>query len=303
MSASRMEQPTLPHADENGRFLAGVDPLPARRLAVRMWQLCSLTDSEHHTELLPLIEEAERRGVFWSDKAAINGAGCTPLHVAAILGKPKCAEILLNYRARNSDINLEDIYGNTALHAAACRGRAKVCELLLLAGADPNAHNRRGYTPLGAAVDAAHHDCVALLLGHGAAPDPAQRPAQAKREAKEARQPFHWDRGLAAQSWWQREGAPRQARRCRELEQQLAQHLLSACPDAKLLETPIDRFQRAERAHEQQRQKEAQRRQIERQRADEREQKLIAWRQKIERNQMRISRKKASGDLYPGVDY
>lgn len=297
------EHLTFPVADEHGRFLPGVDPLPPRRIAARMWAICALPDGEHHEELRQLVEEGERRGVYFSDKAAVGGAGCNPLHVVSILGKPRCAEILLNYRGHNADIDLADDFGNTALHAAACRGRAKVCELLLLAGANPNVHNQRGYTPLGAAVDAAHTECVALLLGHGAMPDPAQRPAQARREAKDARQPFHWDRGLAAQSWWQQHGMPRQSRRCRELDMCLAKHLLSACPDAKLLETPLDRLQRVERAHEKQRNKEMQRRQTAQQRSNEREQKMLAYREKIERHALRRSRQQANGSLIPGVDY
>ena len=281
------EEPTLPLSDENGNFLPGVSAIPGRRSAVRMWQLCALTDAEHHKELLALVQTAERHGVTWAHPAARNGAGCTPLHVVAIHGKPHCCEVLLNYRGRNNDVNITDDFGNTALMAAACRGRPKVCELLLLAGANPNAHNQRGYTALGAAVDAAHADCVALLMAHGAKADPAQRPAQARSEAKKAQQPFHWDRGLAAQSWLQHPGMPGQSRRCRELDQMLSKHLLSACPDAALLETPHDRFRRAERAHEKRRQEEMVRKREAGARQAAREEKLSAWKEKIERATLR----------------
>ena len=58
-----------------------------------------------------------------------------------------------------------------------------------------------------------------------------------------------------------------------------------------------------ERAHEKQRSKEMQRRQTGQQRASEREQKMLAYREKIERNALRQSRKQASGSLVSGVDY
>ena len=53
--------------------------------------------------------------VTWAHPAARNGAGCTPLHVVAIHGKPHCCEVLLNYRGRNNDVNITDDFGNTAL--------------------------------------------------------------------------------------------------------------------------------------------------------------------------------------------
>ena len=288
-----LDEPTLPLSDEHGRFFPNCTAIPGKRLAARIWQLCALPDADHHQELKATLEAAERLSIFWSDPSARNGAGSHPLHVAAILGKPRSVDALLQFRARNRDVNLTDDFGNTALMAAACKGRTKVVELLLLAGAAANVKNKRGYTALGAAVDAAHADCVALLMGHGAVPEAMERPAQVRLEAKQASMPFHWDRGLAAQSWLQHEGMPKQTRRCFELDMQLTKHLLGACPDAKLLETPLDRYRVASRAHAKRQAQETTRKENAHARQLEREKKIFAWRDKIEHAGQHQARREA----------
>jgi ankyrin repeat protein len=60
---------------------------------------------------------------------------------------------------------------DTALHSAAQRGHREIAELLLENGADVNATNRWGQTPLHYAVVFQHAEAVEVLLGAGAYPD------------------------------------------------------------------------------------------------------------------------------------
>jgi ankyrin repeat protein len=55
-----------------------------------------------------------------------------------------------------------------ALHAAVASRNAEAVALLLDRGADPNARQQVGYTPLMGAANAGREDLVDLLLRHGA---------------------------------------------------------------------------------------------------------------------------------------
>lgn len=142
---------------------------------------------------------------------------------------------------------------------------------------------------LEAAVDAGHSECTSLLLSHGARTEPPKRPATARKEARVAGAPFHWDRGLASQCWWRHQGLPSQSRAYRELEAQLTKHVLSAAPDAQLLETPLDRFARSERAHTIQFRKEQERKSTAREREQHRQAQIHNWNAKIESASLRRS--------------
>jgi ankyrin repeat protein len=65
-----------------------------------------------------------------------------------------------------------DIDGNTALHEATATGNPDLVELLLNSGADPNALNARGETPLLSALTAPRNNLklIQLLLKAGADP-------------------------------------------------------------------------------------------------------------------------------------
>jgi len=320
------KKPALPLTDENGRFHPGVSALPAKRLTSQMWQLASLRHPGMAEQLRELLQDAAEQGVTWAHPAATNGAGASPLHIACIQGNKPGVAALLEFRGASAAdfVDKCDSFGTSALMAAACRGRAGCVELLLLARANPNLKNKNGYTgerispprerllmpvcslspsllmmmpavclgtraALEAAVDAGHSECAALLCAHGACPPSQKRPATARQEAKRAGQPFHWDRGLSSQDWWKTEGLPSQARKCRELEAQLMKHLLGAAPDAHLLETPLDRLARVERAHTMQFRKEHQRKATARQREESRQAQITAWNEKIQGNGLRRS--------------
>ena len=65
-------------------------------------------------------------------------------------------------------VNARDQEGWTALHCAAGMGRVDMAALLLAKGADPNAKNNEGRTPLALAEEKGHTERVELLKQHGA---------------------------------------------------------------------------------------------------------------------------------------
>jgi len=84
-------------------------------------------------------------------------SGWTPLHFAAQANSAPCIEALLHGGANPA---LSDSDGNTALFRAvfASRGSGDVIHLLRAAGADPNALNSHGISPLTLARTISNYD-------------------------------------------------------------------------------------------------------------------------------------------------
>ena len=98
----------------------------------------------------------------------------TPLHIAAILGKPLAAKWLLDHDKEACD--LFDDAGYTPLHHAVMQNHLGVVKLLLENGADPTLaskpHSKESNkTPLQLAVLAGHNEIAPLLMQHHAIPD------------------------------------------------------------------------------------------------------------------------------------
>lgn len=105
-----------------------------------------------------------------ADPAAANAwsaDGFTPLGLAAFFGHPPAVRLLLDYGAdvhavaRNA-MRVQPIHAATAAHDA------ESVRLLLEAGADPNAEQQEGWTPLMAARHNGDLDLVELLVAYGA---------------------------------------------------------------------------------------------------------------------------------------
>jgi ankyrin repeat protein len=69
---------------------------------------------------------------------------------------------------RPSGIDARDGHGRTALMLATLRGRRAAVDALLAAGADPNAADAEGTTPLQAAVTGGQPEIIAALQRAGA---------------------------------------------------------------------------------------------------------------------------------------
>ncbi len=88
------------------------------------------------------IQAALDKGVKLSTR---DGAGQTPLHVAAYKGIPEIVELLISKGAKT---DAKDNTDGTPLHWAAIKGKVENCEILISAGADVNALDKTGNTPL-----------------------------------------------------------------------------------------------------------------------------------------------------------
>jgi hypothetical protein len=89
------------------------------------------------------------------------------LFIAVMSGDaPKVKELL----SKGANVNARDENGQTPLHWAAIHGRVDVARLLLEHGADVNARDENGQTPLRWAAIHGHVDVARLLLDHGADP-------------------------------------------------------------------------------------------------------------------------------------
>ena len=77
-------------------------------------------------------------------------------------------EAVKEYLDAGVDVNAKDIqFGATPLYLAAEFGRKEIAELLIAKGADVNAGDKRGRTPLDWAVGRSHVETAALLRKHG----------------------------------------------------------------------------------------------------------------------------------------
>lgn len=101
-----------------------------------------------------------------ADVEASDSSGRTALHSASMEeGYEDMAALLLKYGA---DVDAVDDYGFTPLRYAAFYGVVENCQLLLDNGADVNAACRGGTTPLHWAARGGWYEVCELLLSHGA---------------------------------------------------------------------------------------------------------------------------------------
>jgi ankyrin repeat protein len=84
--------------------------------------------------------------------------------VAALGGERELAELLI---AKGANIDAADRKGKTPLSHAAYSGYKELAELLISKGANVNAIDNKGRTPLDWANYSRHKDLVELLIRHG----------------------------------------------------------------------------------------------------------------------------------------
>ena len=106
----------------------------------------------------------------WSDD------GFTPLHFAAFFDRGKAVRLLLDRGADVGAVARNDMKVQP-LHSAVAANSMEVAAALLVAGADPNARQEGGFTPLMGAEQHEEGDMVRLLMDHGAE-ESAQAPTE-----------------------------------------------------------------------------------------------------------------------------
>lgn len=111
----------------------------------------------------------EKKSVEALKKALKRGANASVLRTwlldATERGELECVRLLLEAGA---DTNARNGFGASPLHLAAIFERTEIMSLLLNAGADPNSKTERGTTPLMCAAYAGNTAMVSLLLEAGA---------------------------------------------------------------------------------------------------------------------------------------
>src|SRR5687768_7252547 len=116
-------------------------------------------DVDRLTELLD--GDADLVGAYSED-------GYTPLHFAAFFDRGKAVRLLLDRGADVGAVARNDMQVQP-LHSAVAANSREIVAALLAAGADPNAKQQGGFTPLMAAEkNEEEGDMVRLLMDHGA---------------------------------------------------------------------------------------------------------------------------------------
>ncbi len=174
-------------ADVNARDEKGWTPLRLAMVrnqragvAAALLEAGADVNSPGHRGLTPLHEAAAQRGNLdvvrilleaGADIHATSGPGLTPLHKAASGGAAEIVHALLDAGA---DVNAGVVggYGTPLLRAVQTRRSTEAVVIVLLwAGADPDARDEQGWTPLYAAAHSDRPAAVRALLKAGADPD------------------------------------------------------------------------------------------------------------------------------------
>ncbi|NXG64566.1 ASB10 protein, partial [Hemiprocne comata] len=155
-------------------LLRGADPglAPGGRTALH--QACAAASAACARLLL----------AFGADPEAVSEDGYKPLHLCKSPDSLKCVQQLLQHEASVNSRTEEE--GDTALHIAARHGLTRHVQLLLRCGAELEAENKEGQTPLNAACAQPHqpqdtdsyYQVCQLLVDSGACVNAADRDRQ-----------------------------------------------------------------------------------------------------------------------------
>jgi ankyrin repeat protein len=153
----------------------------AEGAALTIWEAAALGRDDRVAALLD------------ADPALANAPspdGHQPLGLAAFFAGASTVRLLLDRGAEVGAV-ARNAMQVQAIHAAVASRNAESVALLLERGADPNARQQVGYTPLMGAASGGRADIADLLLRHGA--DPSLRSEDSKTAADLAREHNHLD--------------------------------------------------------------------------------------------------------------
>lgn len=141
---------------------------------VRDFLLAELTHQHVDLDLFEAAaigDTARLAAILGPEPHAVNSYspdGWTPLHLAAAFSTPEAVDLLLKAGAKVDAVS-KNPQNNQPLHAAMALGRnPETIKLLLAAGANPNATQTAGFTPIFSAATANRKDLAELLIGAGA---------------------------------------------------------------------------------------------------------------------------------------
>ncbi len=157
---------------------SGVSAVLSARYRQRMDMVAAVLEAEpeldvfdaaalgHVDRLRALLDEEPDRVGTWS------GDGFTPLHLAAFFGQPEATAVLVDAGADVGAV-ARNAMQVQPLHSAVAGRDVESVRLLLAAGADPDARQHGGWTPLMAARQHGDGGIERLLLDYGASPNVA----------------------------------------------------------------------------------------------------------------------------------
>lgn len=131
-------------------------------------------DASKKTALYLAVTQGHENIVFCllnrgADPTIVGEEGDTVLHVCAFYGHKALLEKLLSFPQVKNLLYLQDSDGKQTIHKALWADpKPDIVELLLKEGADPNAINHFGYTPLHWAAKHGHIESADLLIKAGA---------------------------------------------------------------------------------------------------------------------------------------
>jgi ankyrin repeat protein len=134
---------------------------------------------------------ARLEAVLAHDPSAVNAwsaDGFQPLGLACFFGRRAATELLL---ARGAEVNTpaRHRFHVAAIHAALAGPEPSIARLLVAAGADVNARQQDGFTPLHETAHSGNLELTRYLLAHEA--DPGARNDQGRTPAEVARERGH----------------------------------------------------------------------------------------------------------------
>jgi ankyrin repeat protein len=151
--------------------------LAAQQIPLDLFEAAALGDEARLGSILDGNPEAAQ---------AFSGDGWTALHLAAAFGTPQAVGLLIERGARVNAVSRNPQH-NHPLHAALALGRnPETVRRLLDHGADANAPQAGGFTPIFSAAASNRRDLAQMLLASGADPHPTSEfgktPADFARE-------------------------------------------------------------------------------------------------------------------------